>query len=135
MGVCLGEHMGNDLSRGSQEREATQMTLEEIQAMSAKVKMLEEMTEAHKNGVEYLRDLLREMAEEGEINPDVAERIGNVFDLDLSQEIEGTVTVTFSFSARLQIGETVEDLAFSADLESTGVGDVAIYEESIEIDA
>lgn len=111
------------------------MTLEEIQAMSAKVKMLEEMAETHKNGVEYLRDLLREMAEEGEIGPDVAERIGNVFDIDLSQEIEGTVTVTFSFSARLQIGETVDDLAFSADLDSVGVGDVAIYEDSLEVEA
>ena len=123
------------------------MNLDEIKTMVSKIEEMQAEIEGYKSQVTVLKDaldryqskrdslerLLGEFIREETVEQDIIEQIAEPFDISLTKTIEGTVTVTWSFSAEVGLGETVDDLDFSAELMAHGSDDIEIDQEDIEI--
>ena len=123
------------------------MNLEEIKTMVSKIEEMTAELDAYRGRVSTLEDavlryqgkeaslerLLGEFIKEETVEQDIIEQIAEPFDISLTKTIEGTVTVTWSFSAEVSLGDTVDDLDFSAELMAHGSDDIEIDQEDIEI--
>ena len=123
------------------------MNLDEIKTMVSKIEEMQAEIEGYKSQVTVLKDaldryqskrdslerLLGEFIREETVEQDIIEQIAEPFDISLTKTIEGTVTVTWSFSAEVGLGDTVDDLDFSAELMAHGSDDIEIDQEDIEI--
>jgi DNA primase large subunit len=117
------------------------MTLEELQEMGAEINDLKNVVKSYRQTldqnlrrIERLADVLVRMITDGDISQEAAEDIASHFDLDLTNEVEGTVTVTYSFTAKLGIGQTINDLDFwPGDLSERNCDDIDISYEDIEV--
>ena len=106
----------------------------EIDILKQEVEKLRESLRASWAKQCRLHDLLKEMADNGDIDTEVAEQIADIFDITLTKTIQGTVTVTWSFSAEVGLGETVDDLDFSAELVANGCEDYDVSEEGFDVE-
>jgi len=106
----------------------------EIDQLRQEVERLRESLRVQNRSVTFLEAELIEMVENKDIDEGVAERLADTFGITLTKTIKGTVTVTWEFSAEIGLGETVDDLDFSAELVANGCEDYDISEEGFDVE-
>lgn len=106
----------------------------ELESYKERVVNLEGVVRRYDGKVANLKRLLGEFIKEETVEQDIVEQIAEVFDINLTKTIEGTVTVTWSFSVEVGLDDSVDDLDFSAELVANGADDCDISEETFDVE-
>lgn len=104
------------LLNGDPEPQAAVYTQADMDATQAILDIKREQLDALNRRVGYVEEYIKDIFNsDGSISTEVTE-IARMLDIELTRQIEGTVTVELSYSMVLPLGTDVDDLEFSVHL-------------------